>query len=208
MKFTYAYLSYKNDIFDKYLLNSIKHIEKSIDIITDKDIKPAIFYNKVLKETKYRYIIFSHEDVSFSCDLINKICFAIEQKNNFGVLCAIGRSITNGHVKSNLEKMNEVVFCDSCFFVIDSYNNIFFDEKTFDDFHFFAEDYCLQCKNNLNKLTYTLPMSWQWSSKITKENYFIHHSYTSRSSGYLWGNYRKYRKLFVEKWPNNHVFKK
>ena len=93
MKFTYAYIEYKKEVFDKYLGPSLMKINDKVDIISEPNIKPAAFFNKTIKQSKNDYIIFSHEDISFSEDLIECVKKSIKLNPEFGVLCIVGKNL-------------------------------------------------------------------------------------------------------------------
>lgn len=192
MKFTYAYIEYKKEVFDKYLGPCLDKIKKNIDIISEPNIKPAKFFNKVIKNSKNNYIIFSHEDITFSEDLLECIEKSIQQSPNFGVLCIVGKNSIPKYVGANRNNQATINYCDPCFFIINNNNNFLFDEKTFDDFHFVAEDYCIGIKEKLNKPTITLLYDWG--------NDLKHYGHTSRSVKYQWGKYHEYKEKFIKKW--------
>ena len=60
MDFTYAYIEYKKEVFDDFLGPSIKNLDQSkntITVVSEPNIKSAKFWNKVIKESKNKYII-------------------------------------------------------------------------------------------------------------------------------------------------------
>ena len=122
MKFTYAYITYKKDVFDQYLAPCLNKIKDRVDIITKSNIKPSKFHNEVINESKNRYIIFSHEDVTFSDEMIDQIQKTVEQTPNFGVLCVVGKNGDNKNIGALSSSQYNLKFCDPCFFVIDKEN--------------------------------------------------------------------------------------
>lgn len=204
MKFTFAYITYKNDVYNQYLKPCLDNIRHKVDVITKSGLKPSKFYNEVQKESKNRYIIFTHEDITFSSNILEKIQETIEKFPNFGVLCAVGKNEVNKNIMCRASTNYFLKFCDPCFFVIDKDNNYFFDENTFDDFHFCAEDYCVGIKDSQNKDVISLPLNWGIENNPNSENDVMdaikHHSYTCRTVRYQWGNYPEYKSRFKKKW--------
>jgi len=204
MRFTFAYIEYKKDVFDTYLKPCLNKIIENVDVIKKSNIKPSKFFNIVQEESPNRYIIFSHEDITFSENILQQIEKSINENGNFGVLCVVGKNDVNKNVGALVSTKYELKFCDPCFFVIDRDNNFKFDEVTFDDFHFCVEDYCVGINEKLKKMTYSLPLNWgKVHIGIDKKpilNSIQHHSYTSKNIKYQWGNYVEYKKRFKQKW--------
>jgi hypothetical protein len=205
MRFTYAYITYKKEVFDQHLGPCLNKIKDKVDVITKENIIPAKFHNEVLKESNNRYIIFSHEDVTFTPDIIDQIEKTIEQLPSFGVLCVVGRNDENVIIGSVNNKIRNLKFCDPCFFVIDKENPLRFDEITFDDFHLSVEDYCVGSQELHGKGTYTILITW---NKEEDSLSFKHHSYTCKSVKYKWGKYEEHKKKFKEKWSYLENIKK
>lgn len=206
MRFTFSYIEYKKDVFDTYLKPCLNSIFNKIDIISKSNIKPSKFFNLVQKESPNRYIIFSHEDITFSPNLLEQIEKCITEIPNFGVLCIVGKNESNKNIGSLMSTRYELKFCDPCFFVIDRDNNFNFDEIIFNDFHFCVEDYCLGVQEKMKKGTYTLPLNWGKSYLGTNGDVLLnniqHHSFTSKTVKYQWGNYMEYKRRFKEKWKH------
>jgi|LakMenE18May11ns_1017448.scaffolds.fasta_scaffold9956883_6 hypothetical protein len=204
MRFTFSYIEYKKDVFEKYLKPCLDNIIDNVDIISKPNIKPSKFFNLVQKESPNKYIIFSHEDITFSHNLLEQIEKCISETPNFGVLCIVGKDEFNKNIGSLASTKYELKFCDPCFFVINKDNDFKFDEIIFDDFHFCVEDYCIGIKEKMNKGTYSLPLNWG-KSHLDSEgrillNNIQHHSYTCRTVKYQWGNYIEYKKRLKKKW--------
>jgi len=204
MNFTFAYLSYKNEVYEMYLKPCLQKIENQVEIITKKDMKSSTFFNLVQREAKNKFVIFSHEDITFSSDLLQQIEVSISRNPNFGVLCAVGKNKENKNIGSLVSSQRTLEFCDPCFFVINRDNNFLFDEVIFDDFHFTIEDYCVGIKQKMDKDTITLCLNWGKNNiddqGVEIKSSIKHHSYTSRTTKYQWGNYSEYKKRFKNKW--------
>jgi hypothetical protein len=199
MRFTYAYITYKKEVYDQHLGPCLDKIKDRVDIITKPNIKSSKFHNEVINESPNRYIIFSHEDVTFSDDMIDQIEKTISQTPNFGVLCVVGKNEHNKNIGALASNQYNLKFCDPCFFVIDKENPLRFDEVTFDEFHFGVEDYCIGSQELHNRGTYSLLVNW---GKEDGPSYFKHHSYTCRTVRYQWGNYNEYKKRLKQKWDH------
>ena len=197
MKFTYAYISYKENVYNQYLKPCLDKIRDKVDIITKSDLKPSKFHNEVINESPNDYIIFSHEDVTFSSDILEVIEEAINNNPNFGLLCVVGKDKTNTNRGAVTSDHHNLEFCDPCFFVLDKKNNINFDEKTFNEYHFGVEDYCITLKETLGKDVLSLKI--KWGSDGDNRN-FRHHSYTCKTVKYQWGNYQHYKNELKKKW--------
>jgi hypothetical protein len=197
MRFTYAYISYKEDVYNQYLKPCLDNIRDEVDIITKSGLKPSKFHNEVINESPNDYIIFSHEDVTFSPDILELVEEGINDNPNFGVLCVIGKDKTNANKGAVSSIYRNLEFCDPCFFVIDKKNNVNFDEKNFDGFHFGVEDYCLTLKEKLGKDTISFKIRWASDGQVRN---FRHHSYTCKTVKYQWGNYQHYKHVLKKKW--------
>lgn len=199
MRFTYAYISYKKEVYDQYLRPCLEKIKDKVDIITKSNTIPTKFCNEVINESKNDYIIFSHEDVTFSDDIIEAIEETINDNPNFGVLCVIGKDKTNTNKGALTSTYFNLEFCDPCFFVIDKRNKTRFDEIIFNDFHFGIEDYCLNVKQSENKEVVSIKIKWGSDNQVRS---FRHHSYTCKTVRYQWGNYKHYKDALKKKWGN------
>jgi hypothetical protein len=197
MRFTIGYIEHNKEIFDKYLGPSLLKLNGDFEIIKTSDKKvPAINYNHIISESKNRFVILTHQDISFSETLLERIELTINQNPNFGVLGLVGVDNNKKYYWSDLNQQYELQTLDCCFIVIDKNNNVFFDNNTFDDFHLYVEDFCLQTKKTTGKSPYTI--------LITKNpktpHYLCHHSVTLRKLGSRWGKYNEYKQRLIKKW--------
>ena len=108
-------------------------------------------------------------------------------------------------VIAETNKQHEVLTSDSCCVLINREHNIRFDEKLFDEYHMYVEDYCTQVRINLGRKIYTLPTNWIWAQDqknvITNHsNWFIHHGDTFGKEGARWGKWNYYKSRLDKKW--------
>jgi len=197
MRFTIGYIDHDNEVYDKYLVPSLLKLKGDYDIIKTSDVnKPAVNYNKIIKDSPNRYIILTHQDISFSDGLLERIELSINEIKNFGVLGLVGVDEKRTYRWSSPDESFELETLDCCFIVIDKNNNVMFDETTFDDYHLYVEDFCLQTKKITGRSPYTLLIG-----KSPKLPYFLcHHSHTIRKLGSRWGKYNEYKSRLVKKW--------
>jgi hypothetical protein len=196
MRYTLGYIRHNEEIFNKYLGRSIEKIENSIDVISHESSTgyPSSIYNRIIDDSKNRYIILTHEDINFNENLINQIDKTINTVGDFGVIGLVGK-LNNGKITwSSESRIYEYITVDCCFFIIDKYNNIRFDELTFDELHKYAEDYAMQCIDK-GLINYSI-----LSKCDSPKKEISHMSHTCRTVGYKWGKWSIYHKLFNEKW--------
>jgi hypothetical protein len=197
MKFTLGYIDHNKDVFDKYLGKSLFELKGDFEVIKTSDKnKPSFNYNEIIKKSSNRHVILSHQDISFSENLLEKIETTINKNPNFGVLGLVGVDEFRNYKWSSPDEQFKVQTLDCCFIVIDKENEVFFDEKTFDDYHLYVEDFCLSTKQKTDKSSYTILIS-----KSTKDlSYLCHHSYTLKALGSRWGKYNEYKSRLLKKW--------
>jgi hypothetical protein len=205
--FTIGYINHDPLIHDKFLGPSIENLEGDFDIIyTSDELLPAQNYNKIISETKTPYLILTHQDVSFSSDLLFCIEETIKRLDSvWGALGMVGVTKHGEYKWSKEDESSLVNTLDCCFVVIKTDTGILFDEKTFDDYHLYVEDYCAQLRSK-SKLSFTIfinssesPLSTVYSDE--EKTYLRHHSATVAQRGYCWGRYREYRDRLEKKWP-------
>lgn len=199
MKFTIGYIDHDKSVFDECLGNSLIGLKGEFDIIkTPSKNKPSENYNHIINNSKNKYVILTHQDITFSNDLLTRIEETINKHPDFGVLGLVGVDTTRTYRWSELNKSHITQTLDCCFIVIDKENNVLFDEVNFNGLHLYVEDYCLQVKKTTNKVSRTILIS----SKIKDSSFLKHHSKTFRKLGPGWGNYNQYKKTLIKKWGN------
>jgi glycosyltransferase involved in cell wall biosynthesis len=199
MKFTIGYIDHDKSVFDECLGNSLTGLKGEFDIIkTPSNNKPSQNYNYILKNSKNKYVILTHQDITFSNDLLERIEDTITKHQDFGVLGLVGVDTNKTYRWSELDKSHIVQTLDCCFIVIDKDTNVLFDEKNFKGLHLYVEDYCMEIKKTTNKVSRTILIH----SKTKHPSFLKHHSKTFRKLGAGWGNYNFYKKVLVKKWGN------
>jgi len=200
---TIAYISHNEEVFKKYLKPSLGNLKGEFDILSiSNDSMPAEKYNKMLELSKNKYVLFLHEDTTFSPDFIDKINKVISTKSNFGAIGAVG-NYENNIQWSKQDSIIEVKTLDCCCILVNKEHKIKFDDKTFDEFHLYVDDYCMQVASRGLKC-YTIPINASEAEKDdeykSEGSYFKHHSYTVNKLGYCWGKYWEYKSKMDEKW--------
>ncbi len=212
-KITIAYISHNENNFNSFLKPSLASSDnKNFDlIVAPKGKNPAAAYNEIIENAKTDHIIFLHEDMVFSPNFLDCVFKTIDEYPNFGMLCTEGY-IDNKEtldaawpmefIWSVSSSSKQITRPDPCLFIINKKHNIRFDEKTFDDLHWYAEDYSMQAaKNELETRTILIdafPSNWtQW---YDVNNYVMHKAITCNEIGYNWGRFNEYAEIFKEKW--------
>lgn len=199
-RWTIAHIAHDEEVLNKYLRPSINRLTENIDVLSISSVEmfPAKAYNLLVKNCKTPYIILTHEDVSFSADLIQRIEITMEAVPDFGALGFAGPDHW-----SECKKIHEVDTLDSCFVVIRTNNRIRFDEDLFGEYHMYVEDYCAQLNRIYHKGIYTIMTQAMTTDAFddSMPSYLNHHGITARKTGFCWGNYWHYRQLLETKWP-------
>ena len=190
-----AFFTIDNGVYFDYLWG------ETLPIAVHPNCKsPAKAYNEFIRYSDAKYMCFCHADVTCQ-GLKEAIERTIKAHPDFGALGAVGSN--KGTIWGRKGRIQEVVTVDSCCIVINTEHGLFFDEKTFDSFHLYTEDMCMQTRA-LGLKNYTLDLNaYEWKEGLNPEvPYFCHHSHTCHELGFAWGEYSKYRKLLGLKWPD------
>jgi hypothetical protein len=199
MRFTFAYIDHDQQVHSRFLGPSLENLKGDFDVVFRNSKQfPANNYNHMLANSKNRYIIFSHQDMSFSGDLLEKIQETINAYPDFGVLGHVGMNRQNQYCWNNARKTYEVETLDCCFIVADRENPVPFDEKTFDDCHLYVEDYCMQINKKTGKKCQTILIGRNFHDGP----FLMHHSNTLYQQGNNWGKYNFYMDRLKSKWGN------
>jgi hypothetical protein len=205
-KFTIGYINHDESIHEKYLGHCLKTLKGEFDVIYTDDKKfPAENYNDLKDRCQTEYLILTHQDVSFPPNLLDCISQTMSQLDDWGVLGLVGVDQDGTYRWSTKERIFEIDTLDCCFMVIRKDSLAKFDEKTFDDYHLYVEDFCAQMNRGFNKKNYTLLINSNESldtihnnpSEITQ---MFHHGATVSKIGYAWGKYWEYRDKLSSKW--------
>lgn len=205
-KFTIGYRARFPDTFNKYLKPSLRKLtnadvlwvnatsitqENCSDMVSDT--YPADNYNKMIDACRTPYLILTHEDISFTPDVLECIENTIAEYPDFGALGLVGVN-TNGEYKwSDSNGIYEVDTVDSCFLVIRLDLGVRFNSEEFGGFHLYVEDYCGQLQN-MGRKVYTI--------KLNENSKIEHHAKTWHTLGAAWGDYQKYEAVWLKKYPN------
>ena len=205
--FSIGYINHDDDVFNKFLGPSLNNLKGNFEIVCTSDKKrPAANYNEIIDRSVFNFIILTHQDVSFSSDLLQRISLTINSVGNWSALAMVGVSEDGVYRWSDQAQSFEVSSADCCFIVINKSHGIRFDEKTFDDFHLYVEDYCGQAKKKTGFPVRTILTNSKESSPHQRNEsltvYLNHHSVTVNKRGTAWGKYWEYRKKLEDKWPN------
>lgn len=205
-RFTIGYIRHDQRVFDKFLGPSIKNLDGDFDVISTTDENfPASNYNEIIDKSDTDYIILTHQDVSFSNDLLSRIELTMDLVGDWSALCMVGVSEDGIYRWSKPSMSFAVSSADCCFIVIDKRHGIRFDEETFDEFHLYVEDYCGQAKEKNGFPVCTILTNSRESSPDRLDEsmpmYLNHHSVTVNKRGPAWGLYFEYRKKLESKWP-------
>ena len=100
MRFTIGYISHNEDVFNECLGKSLKDLRGEYDIITTTDENyPAHNYNTIIDKSPNEWVILTHQDISFSPDLLENIertiKFLRDNQKGIGALGLVGRDKHN-----------------------------------------------------------------------------------------------------------------
>ena len=207
-KYTISFIKHNQEDFDRFLGPSLESLNGNylIDCLSD-ELRPASAYNISLARAKTPYIIFTHEDIQFSSNLLESLDKTIDSlENNFGLLGGAGVDQFGTYLYSNSSQIYSIQTSDACFFVVKRSNLLLFNNIVFDDFHLFTEDYCARLYNNLGLNSYTFLLDMNHWGYTSPDQYFIQHNgSTCQKIGFCWGAYPYYKKIFKEMWPDFHT---
>ncbi len=208
-KITIGYISHHGPaVFDKFLGLSLEALQGDFSVIKsiNNNHSAAKNYNDIIDKSETDLIALSHEDVSFSPNLLSCIDQTINEVEDFSVLGLVGVDFEGNYCWSKEDEIFELCTVDQCFFVIRKSHGVRFDEVTFDDFHLHAEDYCQSCRLKTSLPVFSIRTNSKESSPLFRDDsiskYLNHHSATCNKEGYAWGKYWHYRKKLEDKYPN------
>jgi hypothetical protein len=199
-KFTIGYISHNDDVFKKFLGKSISELPGDFDVIaTSVENYPAHNYNDILEKAQTPYVILTHQDISFTPDLLLSIEKTIDELGgDFGALGLVGVNHSGEYKWSSSEKINEVETLDCCFIVVKRCTQARFDTEKFGEYHLYVEDFCAQLGRTHNEKIYTILTDHEGD----KESHLSHHSVTWNERGPCWGRYNEFKEVLLHKWPN------
>jgi len=204
MKITIACLYNKPNVFEECILNSYYTLPdedvRIFPIFNDNNVYSAsAAFNIVCEVSKSDVIIFAHQDIVFTSDLVQKIKETISKLGkNWAVIGVAGRKAQIKGKISNVSKGNNnlcgivmdetgiawpgasgihrVDVVDECFFIINRKLNFTFD-YSFNRFHFYGADLCLQARAaQFDVVVAEMPIKHigKYSHSMTDKTYFRH----------------------------------
>jgi len=204
--FSVGWISHDPTSFELYLGPSLKKLEGEFNKIqVSDDLNPAANYNRIIEKCKTDWLILCHEDVAFSHDMIKIIDDSIIKNPGYRFFGSVGANVENKLVHPDQSNHFDVATVDCCFIVINlkELNNKF-DQLTFDDFHLYVEDFCVQ----LGERGKTIPCKWVGHNEYISMNkkskgWMYHHGKTYSLLGPSWGKYSIYKDKLNKKWNRN-----
>lgn len=191
--YTFGYIDHNKELQKKYLGPSLEILKGNFRIInTDSLNSPAVNYNAMIDYCSSPFLILTHQDVTFSEDLLDLIDETIVTVKYFGAIGMVGADKEGTIRFSNSSIINELDTLDCCFIVINCKSWVRFNSKIFSEFHLYVEDYCAMQKT-LGKKIYTI--------RLKDKSFLDHHSYTWKTQGSCWGNYNYFKTIFSKRWP-------
>lgn len=173
--------------YDDYL----GHSDLPVNIL-QPNAPPATLYNEVL-DSSSGLVVFVHSDVT-CCGLKEAVQRTVDMYGFNGALGVVGA----GTKWARKGQYITAPTCDSCLIVVDADRPERFDDKNFDGYHLYVEDYC--CQVGGATLIDIDGYEGRGQLKLDGCDWFIHHSHTLRQKGCAWGDYGKYKQILNKKW--------
>jgi hypothetical protein len=185
-------------VLDTYLRPSLEKVDGRVRAVEVSNVGNALttniasLYNVLLQMTGPDVVALLHPDISFEEGFVRDLFSAIEALERrgepWGALGIVGRTWTGEYLWC-YEVTEPVRVCslDSCSLVTRPSLGIRFDQRRFDEFHCYVEDYCLQSQA-AGYGVYVFPTTGR------------HGSATKSVKGSQWGKYRSYRRRLGLKW--------
>ena len=212
-------------IYSKFLGPSLAGLGRVEILRVAPSGSPAKDYNKIIANTHRRYLFLTHEDVSFSHDLISRVQATIDKVKTFGALGLVGASFDGQTCWSSVDEVHKVSTLDCCFIILDLLtwrqeplpekrkkadcilppDVRIFDEVNFGGLHLYVEDLCarlspLPCYTLLTN-SKEAPPNKAVDRSVERGSFLDHHSVTVGERGYAWGDYPVYKKRFLDLHP-------
>ncbi|MBO8139978.1 MAG: family 2 glycosyl transferase [Thermosipho sp. (in: Bacteria)] len=214
---------YNNEkILKNYLLEGLKKQNFEYELILINNVQnkfssAAKALNHGASKAKGKYIVFAHQDIKFKHENVLANIYNCIKNHPEGIFGIAGRddsNITLSNIEHGIppQRINDIQIkglipvqtLDECLFIVPKkiFEQQKFDEKTIDNWHLYAVDYCLEAQEKGIK------------SYVIGINGIIH-----RSSGYSMNNnyYKTLRKVAKKhknipiiyttmgKWPTNKI---
>jgi hypothetical protein len=213
MKFSIGYIAHDKSVNEKYIKSCLENLKGEFDVITTTSEKcPAENYNDIIDRSENEWIILTHEDVTFTPNLLECVESTISQLKSSGekIACLgmVGIEFGEGESVKWSEDNNiyRLQTCDCCFIIVKKSNKTRFDPKTFDGLHLYVEDYCTTALDEGDVFTILMNGFEGKNHSVLDDGSKIisHHSYTLNRLGGAWGDYHKYKCKLRQKW-NRHI---
>lgn len=186
------------EVLESHLLSSLREIVSPVDTLLLNNTgnlvtnNIASIYNMLLKLEGPEYLALLHPDISFKEHFFADVMTAIETLSRsgkkWGALGIVGRSWEGDYLWCHhVSEPTPVCTLDSCSLIISRSNGLSFDDKRFNEFHCYVEDYCLQCHDK-GLGVFVVPTVAR------------HGSATKNVRGSAWGKYRRYYWTLRLKW--------
>jgi len=141
----------KPKIFERNLKTSIPKEVEFIKLDNENNCNwtsASKALNYGIKKSRNEVVICAHQDIKFHISWWENFLEQECRLKDWGILGGVGivgnkYKLTWGY---NLDKPIKANSLDECLIVVNKKNNIWFDEKTFNGWHLYAADFCLQCK--------------------------------------------------------------
>lgn len=167
------------EILNNYLMKSLKNQKIKCELILIDNTKErfesaAKALNYGARKAKGDYIMFIHQDVDLCSNTwLEEVEKVLTKLPNFGIVGVAGVKDVKGVITNikhgkpprlagriQIKKPIKVQTIDECLVIIPkSVFDIFqFDEKTCDNWHLYAVDYCLSVKQQFGLSVYVIPM--------------------------------------------------
>jgi len=79
-QFTIGYIRHNKYVYETYLGPSIDNLEGDFDVLSTTDEnKPAANYNELISKCNTPYLILTHQDVTFSPNLLDRLKMTIKE---------------------------------------------------------------------------------------------------------------------------------
>ena len=201
-QYTIGYIAHDPAVHTRYLGPSLVGLKGEWDELYTSSLQcPAFNYNTMLELCQTPYLILTHQDVSFSPDLLECLDRTVAQVPQFGALGMVGVDSSHRYIWGEPGRVAEVDTLDCCFIVVRKDLGVRFDAATFDELHQYVEDYCGQLIRRHQRKVYTLLMRATGLDDKTGASFIHHMGHTFHERGSCWGRWGEYHRRLTVKWP-------
>lgn len=187
---------------------AVASIKKTIDVDFEilssfqaSEFGLSSIYNKLVMSTKYKYLIFMHDDIYFDCFDWGTKLIKLLTEQNIGLVGLMGAKYKSEYVSlwtscdsslyrislsDNLKEYSEVVTLDGCFLAMrkDVFENYYFDEKLH-GFHGYDLDICLKIFSKLkivvvNNISFNHLSEGNKNEQWFNDTIYVHNKWKSK----------------------------